>query len=114
MGAKGENYWLGKYDITREGFIKAGDTQLECRWTGVSSIENAPWPSPVHTRWTLIFPTGKIHIHIPPIQAILDLLPVLPPIKTIPTIKTILFLLAMPLFLLAIPLFLMLSQKIMS
>ena len=56
LEAKGENYWLGKYDITREGFIKAGDTQLEGRWTGVSSIENAPWPSPVHTEVDFDFP----------------------------------------------------------
>jgi len=65
LEAKGENYWLGKYDITRDGFIKAGHTQLEGRWTGVSRIENAPWPSPIHTEVDFDFPYREDPYHYP-------------------------------------------------
>lgn len=59
LEAKGDNYWLGKYDITREGVFKEDNNQLKGGWTGATSIENAPFPTPVHTEVDFDFPYRK-------------------------------------------------------
>merc|ERR1740128_496865 len=47
--AKGHNYWLGRYDFIRELHIYRWSSGRNFWWTGMSMIENAPWPSPVYT-----------------------------------------------------------------
>ena len=56
LEASGDNIWLGKYNITRDAFIKAGISQLKGRWSGESNIENAPWTSSVYTQVDFDFP----------------------------------------------------------
>merc|ERR1712142_1332890 len=49
---KGENKRWGKYELRRQGTFGAVNNKLTADWTGYSSLQNVPWPSPVNTKLT--------------------------------------------------------------
>merc|ERR1712002_1155478 len=56
--AKGENKKWGKYELTRNLKITKSGTKFNAKMDGVSSIANAPWPSPVNTDIDISFDTN--------------------------------------------------------
>jgi len=49
LSAKGENKMWGAYDLNRDITLAFGNGAFSIEDSGDSSVQNAPWPSPVHT-----------------------------------------------------------------
>jgi len=56
--AKGENKKWGKYELKRNLNVSKSGSKFNAKLKGVSSIANAPWPSPVNTDIDVSFDTN--------------------------------------------------------